>query len=97
MESMRESWTDGRLDDLNRRIDGRFDQVDERFDRVEADLRAHRVETRTEFAALRGEMNNRFDRVEARFDGLQRTLIQVGGGMAAAFGAALIGLIATQL
>jgi hypothetical protein len=35
---------------------------------------------------LRTEMN-------ARFDSLQRTLIQVGGGIAAA----LIGLIATQL
>jgi len=35
--------------------------------------------------------------MDARFDALQRTIIQVGAGMAAAFGAALIGMIATQL
>ena len=33
MEAMREAWTDGRLDDLSRR-------VDRGFDRVDADLRA---------------------------------------------------------
>jgi hypothetical protein len=42
-------------------------------------------------------MNARFDRVDARFDALQRTLLQIGGGIVATFGAALIGLIATQL
>ena len=79
MEAMRESCTDGRLDDLSRHVDQRFDQVGQRFDRVDADLRE-----------LRTEMN-------VRFDALQRTLIQVAGGILAAFGAALIGLIATQL
>jgi hypothetical protein len=33
MEAMREAWTDGRLDDLNKK-------VDRGFDRVDADLRA---------------------------------------------------------
>jgi hypothetical protein len=64
MESMRQSWTDERLDDLNNR-------VDEGFKRVDADLRA----------------------LNARFDGLQRTMLQVGGGVIVA----LVGLIATQL
>ena len=64
MESMRKSWTDERLDDLNGRVsDG--------FNRVDAELRA----------------------VNARIDGLQRTMLQVGGGVIVA----LIGLIATQL
>jgi hypothetical protein len=72
MEAMRESWTDGRLDDLSHRMDAGFNRVD-------ADLRE-----------LRTEMN-------ARFDALQHTLIHVAGGILAAFGAAVVGLIATQL
>jgi hypothetical protein len=68
METMRESWTDERLDDLSHR-------VDEGFRRVDADIRD-----------LRADMNS-------RFDALQRTLLQLGGGLIVA----LMGLIATQL
>ncbi len=64
METTRQSWTDGRLDDLSER-------VDDGFRRVDADLRG----------------------LSARIDGLQRTMLQVGGGVIVA----LIGLIATQL
>jgi flagellar capping protein FliD len=42
MPTMRESWTDERLDDLNervsdgfRRVDRRFDRVDRRFDKMD--------------------------------------------------------------
>ena len=42
-------------------------------------------------------MNTRFDAMDARFGAMQRLLIQVGGGMLAALGAALIGLVATQI
>lgn len=56
MEAMRQSWSDDRLDDLNRRVD-------------------------TGFIQLRSEMNEGFARTNARFDGLQRTIIQVGGGL----------------
>ena len=61
---MRSTWTDSRLDDLNRRVDEGFRE-------------------------LRGEIGS-----------LQRTIIQVGGGMIAAFVAlmaAVLGLMATQL
>jgi hypothetical protein len=60
MESMRSTWTDSRLDDLNRRVDEGFRE-------------------------LRGEIGS-----------LQRTIIQVGGGMIAAFVAlmaAVLGLM----
>ncbi len=90
MQSMREAWTDERLDDLSHRID-------EGFRRVDGDLRALRIETKTELASLRGEMNGRFDALQGemntRFDVLQRTMLQTSGVMIAA----LIGLIATQL
>jgi hypothetical protein len=79
MESMRSTWTDKRMDDLNRRVDelgrrmdSRFDAVDGRFDSVNA-------------------------RIDARFDAMQRTMIQVGGGMIATFMVGFAGLIATQL
>jgi hypothetical protein len=43
MQTMRESWTDERLDDLKERMDERFDQVETRmtegFGRVDADIR----------------------------------------------------------
>ena len=39
MEPMPSEWSDKRLDDLNQK-------VDRGFERVDADLRAHRVETR---------------------------------------------------
>jgi len=52
-----------------------------------------RRELRGEMGSLRGEMNSRFEQVDARFDSLQRTMLQLGGGVIVA----LIGLIATQL
>ncbi len=94
---MRESWTDERLDDLK-------EGVSDLGRRVDAGFAEGRREIRQEAASIRKEMKEgfqavdaRFNSVDARFDALQRTIIQVGGGMAAAFFAALIGLIATQL
>jgi hypothetical protein len=75
MQTMRESWTDERLDDG--------------FDRVSADIQF----LHQEIGVLRQEMNGRFEHLEGRFDDLQRTLMQVGGGMIVA----LLGVIATQL
>ncbi len=91
METMtvRQSWSDDRIDGLKlkvdegfRQVDRRFEQVDKRFDK--ADERIDRVED--QILALRREMN-------MRFDGMQRTLLIFGGGMFAA----LAGAFATQL
>jgi tetrahydromethanopterin S-methyltransferase subunit G len=81
MMTPRETWTDQRLDDLNRKVDDGFDQVDKRFDRVEGDIR----ELRGDVKDLRGEMNG-------RFDSLNRTLIVASVGGNAAIIAALIGV-----
>ena len=48
MEAMREKWTDGRLDDLNHRVDDGFREMQEEF-------RAVRLEISTEFSAVRSE------------------------------------------
>jgi len=49
MASVRELWTDERLDDLNHRVDRGFEET-------KAEFRAVRLEMRTEFAAVRSEM-----------------------------------------
>jgi septation ring formation regulator EzrA len=108
---MRESWTDERLDDFTQHVDQRFDAVDQRFDavdqrfdavnqrfdavdqrfeRVETDLRALRAETKSGFETMQSEFN-------ARFDALNRTLLQIGGGLVATLLAGVLAAIATQL
>jgi hypothetical protein len=61
METMPAEWSDKRLDDLN-------GHVASGFDRIDSDIRGLRVETRTEFVALRGEMKAGFDRMDERFE-----------------------------
>jgi tetrahydromethanopterin S-methyltransferase subunit G len=103
MEAMRESWTDARLDDFAQHTDRRFDEVDHRFDKV--DMQFEAVDRRFEdvdrrFDSLERRMEAGFSEVNARFDALQRTLLQLGGGLLAGLVvllAALIGLIGTQL
>jgi predicted nuclease with TOPRIM domain len=56
----RETWTDQRLDDLNKKVDDGFANVDARFDRVEG--RMNRLE-------------DRMDALTDRFEALNRTLI----------------------
>lgn len=97
METVRESWTDERLDDLK-------ESVNDLARRMDSGFAESRIELRHEAASVRREMKEEFQAVDARFDAmqgsidaLQRTIIQIGGGMGAAFCAALVGLIATQL
>ena len=93
MQTMRENWSDGRLDDLN-------GKVDRGFERVDADVRALRTETKAEFTGLRNEMKAGFERMDERFDAMQRTMVQGAIALAAATiagFAAITGLIATQL
>lgn len=70
MESMRQSWTDDRMDDLN----GKVDQVDSDVRALRGETRAEftavRSEMKTEFTAVRAEMRSGFDRVDQRLDRL---------------------------
>lgn len=66
------SWTEGRLDDLNRKVDKGFDKVDGRFDKV--DERFEKVDERfekvsDEFKAVRGEMHAGFVQTQRMFLG----------------------------
>jgi chaperonin cofactor prefoldin len=61
MQTMRETWTDERLDDLNAK-------VDRGFERIDTDLRSLRAETGAGFTAMRGEMKAGFDKMDERFE-----------------------------
>jgi chromosome segregation ATPase len=65
MEIMRESWTDDRLDYLNRRVDDGFEQVDERF--KQADKRFERIEE--DLREIRGQLG-----------AMQKAMLQLGVG-----------------
>jgi hypothetical protein len=66
----------------DQRLDDLNGRVESGFSRIDADLR----DIRGEVSGLRSEMNS-------RFDALQRTMLQVGGGLIAA----LMGVIATLM
>ena len=79
---MRSTWTDSRLDDLATNTDRRFDELERRME--------------SGFTRVDGELRE----IRGELSGINRSIVQlslaVGGGFAA-FGAALLGLIATQL
>jgi hypothetical protein len=83
METMTETGTDKRVDELSKRVDRGFEEVDGRLARVEADIREFRLESNgrsdrlddkidAESAALRAEMKAGFDGIDARFDAMDR-------------------------
>ena len=79
MEAMRKSWTDERLDDFRGETACRLDALERTM--------------KSGFDRVDREMKAGFERVDGRIGALQRTLMQVGGGVIVA----LLGLIATQL
>ena len=92
MQTMRESWTDERLDDLNakvgrgfERMEQRFDQMEQRFDKI--DERFERVDQRFE------RVDEKFERVDEKFERLYRLLMTLGTAALIA----LIGFTATPL
>ncbi len=75
----RETWTDERLDDLNKKVDDGFKEMREEF-------RAIRGEMRVEFAAVRAEM-------AAQAEMLNRTIYRLFGGMLIAWVVGVIAII----
>jgi hypothetical protein len=78
MEAMRQSWSDDRLDDLNRRVDDGFTQLRGEMNDGFTQLRGEMNEG---FTQLRGEANEGFTQLRREFNALNRTLLQVGGGL----------------
>jgi hypothetical protein len=82
MEAAREMWTDDRIDEFSRRVDGRFDQVDKRLDRFE-----DKMEVRL------GGIETRLDGIQ---QSIIYAVVAFVGAAIAGF-VAIIGLIFTQL
>jgi predicted phage gp36 major capsid-like protein len=104
METMRDSWTDERLDDLSDRMDRGFELAREERLAIRADMDRGFAQARAEQRELRADMDRGFEwtraeqrelrsGMERRFDSLQQALFLAAAGVIAA----LIGLIATQL
>jgi len=86
MEAMRESWTDDRLDDLNRKTDAlRLE--------MKAEFTGERNETKAEFATVRSEMNERFEAMMDHLYAMQRLMIQFCTGALVT----LLAFLATRL
>jgi hypothetical protein len=86
---MRATWTDSRLDDLNGRVsglDGRVEALSDRVDDLGRRLDAGFARVDNDIRELRGEVG-----------ALQRTIIQVGGGLIGTLIVASVGVISTQL
>jgi DNA anti-recombination protein RmuC len=79
-------WTDERMDDFAAHTYRRFDEIDRRFDTVDK-----------RFEAIERRMEAGFSEINLRFDSLQRTMLQIGGGVIATLIAGIFGIIATQL
>jgi uncharacterized coiled-coil DUF342 family protein len=94
METMTETGTEKRVDELSKRVDRGFErvdrgfeqvdrgfeQVDKRFEQVEGEIR----DVRSEVHELRIDTKRGFERMEskfdAKFDSLNRTIIYLLGG-----------------
>jgi hypothetical protein len=82
------SWSEGRLDDLNRKVDAGIGRLDDErkefrgemrkgFDKVDEEFKSVRSEMKDEFKSVRTEMKSGFDR-------MQWTLLVVASGIIAA-------------
>ena len=90
---MRGTWTDERLDDFSRRMETGFDRLHQDIRDLNGRFDAFNQRMDERFESANQRTDERFEAVDVRFDSLQRTMLQIGGGMIATF----IGLTATQL
>ena len=79
---MRSTWTDSRLDDLNKRVG----KIDDDVRALRGEMREFRTEIREDIKEVRSELG-----------GLQRTIIQVGGGLCGTLLIGILSLIGTHL
>lgn len=79
MKAMASEWTDGRLEDLNAKVDRGFDRIDELFDRV--DRRFEKVEA--DIKDVRGEIANLQRTMTQGFIALTAAMLTGFGGLAA--------------
>jgi DNA anti-recombination protein RmuC len=67
MYKVRESWTDGRLDDFAKHVDRRFDEVDRKF--AEVDKKFDKVDKRFD------NVDHELHRINDRLDAMARQMV----------------------
>ena len=80
----RETWTDERLDDLNKKVDDGFQRVEKQIDNGLAGVKG-------EVREVRREMNAGFEQLNTRFDSMGRGLFAAAGAIIVA----MIGCVST--
>jgi hypothetical protein len=80
----RDTWTDHRLDDLNKRVESIDRRMEAGFKEMREEFRAVRSETKGEFQAVRAEM-------AAQAAMLNQTIYRLFGGMIVAW---IVGIVA---
>jgi hypothetical protein len=90
METVRQKWTDERLDDLK-------DQVVTGFDRVHKDLQGIRGEVAAAREGLRREMSDEFAAVRAEMAANHRLLVQLILGTIGTVIVSFLGLVGVLL
>jgi hypothetical protein len=92
MGTMREAWTDERLDDMNVRISDGFNRLDHELRDVRVEIR----DVRSEVAGVRQEVNGVRQELNSRFDSLQQLIFRGGAGMLGTMVIGFIGLVVSQ-
>ena len=88
MQTMRDKWTDERLDDLNAKVDRGFERIDGEIADLRAEMNARfdQMNARFEqmdarFEQMNARMDQRFDALGQRFESLYRTLLGFVGAL----------------
>jgi hypothetical protein len=92
----RETWTDERLDDLNRKVDNGFKEMREEFHALrgetKGEFQAIRAEMKGEFQGVRAEMKGDFQSLRGEIAKLNHNLMQLTWGL---IGTMLVGFLGT--
>jgi hypothetical protein len=101
MESVREAWTDERLDDLTNRVDAGFGRLEREFQALRLEMRTEFVAARSEiggeFSAVRSEIGGEFSAVRSEMSAMNRTMLQIVLGGYAVMIVGFAGTIATVI
>jgi hypothetical protein len=101
MQTMREKWTDERLDDLNAKVDRGFERVDGEIADLRTEMNARFDQVDARFDQMDARMDARFDQMDARFDrrleALDQRLHGLYRAMLGFLGALLIAFVASNL
>jgi hypothetical protein len=90
----RETWTDQRLDDLNKRVDAGFSEMRQEFRAVRSEMQSVRHEAKEELQAFRKEMVGELRAIRGEIGALNRSVIQLAFAMVGTVFLGFMGTIA---